>query len=306
MRYRFSSREELLNSRFTVPAAHDVPLQKHLKIATDRIMIQGPAGDMPLYIYRAKTPVESVNPAGATALYWCHGGGSARGTASTEAQNIADYVLATNTVVVAPEYRISAQAPFPAAFDDAYAGLLWLRDNAQAVGANPAQIFVGGMSAGGGLAVALTLKARDTGDVAVAFHLPLYPMLNDRMDTPSMMGNEEICWNEGMNRIAWELYLGELFGTDQVPAYAAPARAESLAGMPPAYTFIGLQDPFLDETVDYVEALEAAGVEVAYDLYEGGFHNFDAFAWSQLGSTVRANCTEAYKDAGARHFAPQK
>lgn len=304
-RYRFSSMQELLDSKFTVPAAHDVPLQDHPKIATDRVMIEGPAGPMPLYIYRAKEPVGPVNPAGATALYWCHGGGYARGTASTEARNVADYVLSTNTVVVAPEYRTSAQAPFPAAFEDAYAGLLWLRDNAESVGANPSQIFVGGMSAGGGLAVALALKARDTGDVAVAFQLPLYPMLDDRMESASMVGNRELCWNEGLSRIAWELYLGELFGSDDVPAYAAPARATSWEGMPPAYTFIGMLDPFLDETLDFVEGLQEAGVEVAYDLYEGGFHNFDAFGWSQLGATARAHCKAAYRDAVERHFADQ-
>lgn len=305
MRYRFHSKEDLLAAKATIPTPHDTPLQDHPQISSDRIMIEGPAGPFPLYIYRAKNPVGPINPDGATALYWCHGGGYARGSAATEANNVADYVLNTNTIVIAPEYRTSAQAPYPAAFDDAYAGLLWLRDNAASLGANPNQIFVGGMSAGGGLAVAITLKARDTQDVAIAFHLPLYPMLDDRMQTPSMVGNRELCWNEKLNGIAWEVYLGDLHGSDEVPAYAAPARATDLTGMPPAYTFIGLLDPFLDETMDYIEALQAAGTEVAYNLYEGGYHNFEAYGWSRIGKTARAHCIEAYKDAIARYYAPQ-
>lgn len=303
-RYRFASLQELLDAPETQPSAHDIPVPTHRHMDISRLIIDGPAGPLPLYIYRAKKRSEGSG-AGSTALLWLHGGGYARGSASTEADAVADYVLGTDTVVIAPEYRTSAQEPYPAAFDDSYAALLWVRDNPHVLGTNPAQIFVGGMSAGGGLAVALALKARDTGEVAIAFQLPLYPMLNDRMDTPSMMGNAELCWNETMSRIAWELYLGELFASDRVPAYAAPARAASFANLPPAYTFIGMQDPFLDETVDYVEALQGAGVPVDYDLYEGGFHNFDAFGWSALGRTARANCLAAYRQATETCFAEQ-
>lgn len=302
----FSSMSELVNAPRSKPTAHDIDIPTHRRIDISRIMIDGPAGPLPLYIYRAKKRVGGDAGRGSTALFWLHGGGYARGSASAEVRSIADFVLTTDTVVIAPEYRTSVQAPYPAAIDDSYAALLWTRDNWRALGTNPDQLFIGGMSAGGGLAVALALKARDTGEVQLAFQLPLYPMMNDRMDTASMMGNEELIWDETKNRLAWELYLGDLFGSNRVPAYAAPARAESFAGLPPAYTFIGLQDPFLDETVDYVEALQGAGVPVTYDLYEGGFHGFDQFTWTALARTARANCSAAYQRAVETCFAPQK
>lgn len=305
-RYRFSSMSELVDAPISELTSHDIEIPTHRRIDISRIIIDGPAGPLPLYIYRAKKRVGEDAGGGSTALFWLHGGGYARGSASAEVRSIADFVLTTDTVVIAPEYRTSVQAPYPAAFDDSYAALLWTRDNWRALGTNPDQLFIGGMSAGGGLAVALALKARDTGEVQLAFQLPLYPMMNDRMDTPSMMGNEELCWNETQNRLAWELYLGDLFGSSRVPAYAAPARADSFEGLPPAYTFIGLQDPFLDETVDYVEALQAAGVAVTYDLYEGGFHSFDYFTWTALARTARANCLAAYQRAVETCFAPQK
>lgn len=137
------------------------------------------------------------------------------------------------------------------------------------------QIMVGGDSAGGGLAVAVSLYARDKNEVAIAFQMPLYPMLDDRMNTPSATDNDAPLWNSRSNKISWRLYLGELFGKDIVPEYAVPARCQELTGLPPACSFVGSIEPFCDEMINYFERLRATGIPVHYKVFDGCFHGFD-------------------------------
>ena len=129
------------------------------------------------------------------------------------------------------------------------------------------KIFVGGNSAGGGMTAALTLYARDRGEVNIAFQMPLYPMLDDR-PTKTSKNNDAPVWNTKSNIAAWKLYLGDDYGTDMVSKYAAPARETDFSGLPPTLTFIGSIDPFLAETKSYVEALRAAGVPVEFRIFE--------------------------------------
>src|SRR3546814_233257 len=155
--------------------------------------------------------------------------------------------------------------------------LLWLKTHAGELGVRDDQLAVAGMSAGGGLTAALTLLARDRGDVNIAFQIPLYPMIDDRMDSESASDSDAPVWNSASNGIAWKTYLGALFGAD-VPAYAAAARATDYRGLPPTCTFVGDLEPFRDETLRYVENLKAAGVPVAFELFRGAFHGFDVVA----------------------------
>ncbi len=115
--------------------------------------------------------------------------------------------------------------------------------------------------------------ARDRGQVSVEFQMPLYPMLDDRMITPSAQNNDAPCWNSKLNEQAWEIYLKGLKG--EVPYYAAPARADGLSGMPPAVTFVGDLEPFADETREYIRKLEDAGIATQFRVFEGCFHAFD-------------------------------
>jgi acetyl esterase/lipase len=215
-------------------------------------------------------------------------------------------IAASGAVVVAPDYRLAAEALYPAAFDDAYAALRWLAANASSLGVSGDQIGVGGESAGGGLAAAVTLAARDRGDVAIAFQVPLYPMLDDRCETASVRDNDAPAWDERVNRIAWRVYLGDLAGTDDVPPYAAPARAPDLAGLPPAVTFVGTLDPFHDEVCAYVDRLRAAGVPVAFETFEGAYHGFDVIApRAAVSHRAVVFVTAWYRDALVRYRAPQ-
>jgi len=177
-------------------------------------------------------------------------------------------------VIVAPDYRKSLEAPYPAAVNDCYGALLWLKENAAALGVREDQIFVMGQSAGGGLTAAVSLMARDRGDVRIAHQFPLYPMIDHRMVTASSRDNDAPLWNSKHNRIAWDLYLGSV-ARDEVPKYASPALETDYADLPPTTTFVGELDPFLDETTEYVEALRAAGVPVEFRSYPGCYHGFD-------------------------------
>lgn len=220
-------------------------------------------------------------------LLWIHGGGYGLGAPEQDFSFIEDFIASSGCVIVAPDYINSPDAPYPGAFNDCYNALLWLEENGRSYGMREDQIFVGGNSAGGGLCAAVVLKARDTGDVDIAFQMPLYPMIDDRMETESSQNNDAPIWNSESNEIAWQMYLGELYGTDDVPKYAAPARETDYSGLPPTLTYIGTIEPFTDETLIYVENLRNAGVEVTFRSFEGCFHGFDLFSFTTPAKEAR-------------------
>ena len=239
-------------------------------------------------------------------LLFLHGGGYAIGAPEMNAALYKTLIGLRPCVVVAPDYRKSLAAPYPAAVHDAYGALLWLKENAETLGVRDDQLMVMGQSAGGGLTAAVTLTARDRGDVAIAYQIPLYPMIDDRCTTDSCKDNDAPVWNERHNRLGWRLYLGGLSGGD-VPAYAAPARATDYAGLPPTATFVGDLDPFRDETIQYVENLRAAGVPVEFQLYEGCYHGFDGVrAGSKVGRAANEWVNERFVAAVDGAFAKQQ
>lgn len=199
-------------------------------------------------------------------ILWIHGGGYITGMAEmVYISRAMALVKKFGAVVVTPEYRLSKEAPYPAALLDCYAALKYIKNNGAELGINTSQIMVGGESAGGGLAAAVCMYARDKGEVNIAFQMPLYPMLDDR-DTPSSQNNHAPVWNTKRNHIGWKAYLGE-FWKKEVPAYAAPARQTDYSNLPPAYTFVGDIEPFYWETLMYIENLKKAGVEAKADVY---------------------------------------
>lgn len=239
-------------------------------------------------------------------VVFLHGGGYVLGTAEEKIEFMERLMAASPCIMVAPNYTLALDAPYPAALDDAYLALLWARDNAERLGARADQLFVVGESAGGGLAAALAIKARDEGEVAIAFQMPLFPMLDDRGITESAKDNDAPMWNQKSNDLAWRLYLGPLYGTDGVPALAAPSRLTDFAGLPPAYSYVGTIEPFYDETRIYFEQLEAAGVEAHLDTYEGGFHGFDEIGKKKpLGKLARQRLYDAFREACETRFAAQ-
>ncbi|MBE5780899.1 MAG: alpha/beta hydrolase [Clostridiales bacterium] len=237
-------------------------------------------------------------------ILWIHGGGYVTGMAEmiyfSRAKNL---VRRYGAVVITPEYRLAGKAPYPAALMDCYAALLYLKNHSEELGFDDSRIMVGGESAGGGLAAALCLYARDRGEVNIAFQMPLYPMIDDR-ETESSRDNHAPVWNSKRNKKAWAKYLRDV-GED-VPPYAAPARAEDLCGLPPAYTFVGDIEPFYCETLTYVNRLNEAGAAAKADVYQGCFHAFDMLLpMKKVSKRAIARFEEEYLYAARHYRAPQ-
>ncbi|MEK5480260.1 alpha/beta hydrolase [Paenibacillus sp. FSL R5-0407] len=277
---------------FKPPALDTSP---EVKITTRSI--QGPESELRIKIYE---PVNRETPK-LPAVYWIHGGGYILGTPDGDDGLCEFFVNEVHCVVVSIDYRLAPEHPYPAAIEDCYAGLKWTADQVEELQIDSSRIAIAGASAGGGLTAALSLMARDRGGPQIAFQMPLYPMLDDRNETPSSYEiNEQnlpTAWNRENNLLAWKMYLGAA-AADAVSPYAAPGRAEDLSGLPPTYTFIGQLDPFRDETMDYVARLAQAGVPVEFHLYPGCFHGFDAiFNEQDISKQARSGCVNALKNA---------
>lgn len=271
------------------------------EILVRTIRIPTAHGSIPALLLSLRTATDN-----ATGVLWLHGGGYAVGMKEMVYMSRAmGLVKQFGAVVLAPGYRLSLQSPYPAAMDDCYAALLYLKEHAAALGVRSDQIMVGGESAGGGLCAAVCICARDTGEVNVAFQMPLYPMLDDR-DTETSRENHGRVWNTRRNHLAWRLYLR---GTDraQLSPYAAPARLTDFSGLPPAYSFVADEEPFYAETVRYFDRLRAAGVPAKLDVYHTNMHAFDMMRPRDAQSVAAAEAFERqFADARARYFAPQE
>ncbi len=239
-------------------------------------------------------------------ILWIHGGGYVTGMAGMIYMSRAlDLVKKYGAVVVTPEYRLAGEAPYPAALEDCYAALCYMKEHAEELGIRRNQLMVGGESAGGGLTAALCLYARDKGEVNIAYQMPLYPMIDDR-DTDSSRDNHAPVWNTKRNHKAWKAYLRSLNGAE-VHGYAAPSRADDYSGLPPAYTFVGDIEPFYCETLTYIEKLQKAGVEASVDVYPNCFHAFDMLCPFLKVSKQAVEKFEAqFEYAMAHYFAEQK
>jgi acetyl esterase/lipase len=213
-----------------------------------------------------------------SAIYYCHGGGMIRGSVDLFDPMVARYVGLTGIPLLSVDYRLAPEFPHPTPIEDVYAGLTWLADRAIELSVDPKRICVMGDSAGGGLAAGVTLLARDRGGPAIARQLLIYPMLDDRTRTPDPLIAPFARWSYDDNLTGWGALLGEAAGGEDVSPYAAPARASSLAKLPPAYLEVGDLDIFRDEDVRYALRLSQAGVPVELHLHPGVPHGFESIA----------------------------
>ncbi len=233
--------------------------------------IEGPGGTIRLRILRPEG-VEGALPA----LLWIHGGGLVIGSPAQEDGITGEFVRSLEVVVVAVQYRLAPQHPYPAALDDCAAALRWMQVEALNLGIRPDRIAVGGTSAGGGLAAAVCIRARAQGWPQPVFQLLVYPMLDDRtVDRAELATREVRIWSQESNRFGWDSYLGAARGGAQVPTEAAPAREPDLRGLPPAWIGVGTLDLFLDEDISYATRLRAAGVPCTLVEVSGAYHGFD-------------------------------
>lgn len=238
------------------------------------LTVPGPEG-APDVTLRIHTPAGLEGPA--PCVYSIHGGGYVFGHRSQDDLRFDRWCPKLGFVGVSVEYRLAPETPWPGPLEDCYAGLRWVFAHAHELGIDATRIGVAGASAGGGLAAALALMARDRGEVRPAFQMLAYPMIDDRQQTESSRWEVPI-WGPQQNRFGWMSYLGDRHGTADVPALAAPARAGDLAGLPPALVYVGTLDGFCDEDIVYAMRLYRAGVPTELHVYPGAPHGFDGFA----------------------------
>ncbi|MGW0866316.1 alpha/beta hydrolase [Streptomyces sp. NPDC002611] len=257
-------------------------------VVEDR-QVPGPQGepDISLLICRPAAPVA----AGARpVIYHVHGGGMVIGNNRVGVDVPLAWARALDAVVVSVEYRLAPEHPHPAPVEDVYAGLLWTAEHAAELGADPERIVVAGASAGGGLCAALALLTRDRKGPRPIGQVLMCPMLDDRNDTPSTYQMAGLgVWDRTANETGWSALLGSRRGGPDVPAYAAPARAEDLTGLPPAFLDVGSAETFRDEVVAYASRIWQAGGVAELHVWPGGFHGFDGFApQAALSQSARA------------------
>ncbi|AKN74063.1 esterase [Streptomyces sp. PBH53] len=213
------------------------------------------------------------------AVVWLHGGGFVMGSVDTEHPWAARMASLSGAVVVSVDYRLAPEHPFPAALDDGYAVLTWLAEHTAELGIDPGRIAVGGHSAGGGLAAAVALRARDRQGPPIRFQLLNQPQLDDRQETWSQQNFTDTPWmNRDKITASWRHYLGSRPAT----AHAAPARATDLSGLPPAYIATAEFCPNRDEDIAYAVRLLQAGVSVELHQWPGTFHGSQAILSAEI------------------------
>jgi triacylglycerol lipase len=227
----------------------------------------------------AGVPVRWYRPQGVTdalpCLVWLHGGAYIMGTLDENDGRLERIVLELGCAVLSVDWRVAPEHPYPAGLDDAEAVWTSVAKDPTSYGLDGDRLVLGGASAGAGLAAGLCLRLRDRGATQPALQLLIYPMLDDRELTPSIRATEDPghwgLWHLAANRLAWKAYLGPLAGGD-VPATAAPGRADDLTDLAPAFFAIGDVDGFLDESLSYAGRLAGAGVPLELHVYPGVIH----------------------------------
>jgi len=232
-------------------------------------------------------------------LLWLHGGGYIMGSADAEDLTAKSIVSAIGCAIVSVDYRLAPETPYPGPVEDCYAALQWVSTHADELGIDPMRIAVGGSSAGGGLAAALALLARDRGEVSLAFQFLIAPMLDDRTCTLAKPHpyTGEFIWTPEANRFGWTSLLGQEPGGPDVSPYAAAARAEHLEDLPATFINVGALDLFLEEDLEYARRLMQAGVSTELHIYPGAYHGFRMVPNAQVTQAAQRDQLAALKRA---------
>jgi len=244
-----------------LPGAPDVSRADHVVAADDGHQI-------PLRWY---TRADRAAPA---AVVYLHGGGMICGTLDSYEPLVRHYVQLTGVPFLAVEYRRAPEFPGEGPATDCFAGLRWMSGHAAELGTDTARIAVMGDSAGGGLAAAAAILAREDG-LALARQILIFPMLDDRNTVPDPLLAPAATWTYDNNYTGWLALLGEQLGGPAVSPIAAPARLTDFAGLAPAYIEVGDLDIFRDESISYAQNLMRAGVSCELHVYPGAPHGHD-------------------------------
>ncbi|GGC06675.1 esterase [Novosphingobium endophyticum] len=267
------------NLAASLPPAEDYA-RPDVSISTHLVPGRDGAPDIPVILYR---PVDAESPL--PVFLNIHGGGYVFGTAADTGPGDVRTASELGCLVVSVDYRLAPETPAPGSVEDCYAALEWLYRNGEELGLDRTRFAIGGQSAGGGLAAALALLARDRGEIELCFQLLVYPMLDDRtacLPPEELAGMGEFVWKHADNAEGWRALLGCEPGSDGISPYAAAARASDLSRLPPAYITVGMLDLFLDEDIQYARRLIADGNKVELHVLPGAYHGFELAASARL------------------------
>ncbi|MEL1136278.1 alpha/beta hydrolase [Desulfitobacterium sp. THU1] len=250
-------------------------LPKNENVTVSRRSIPGLPGDPDVTIYIFQ-PIKYKT--GMPGILHIHGGGLVMGSTESEEYHCVEYASTLNCTVISPEYRLAPEHKYPAAVNDCYATLIWFAQNATELDVDADNIIIDGGSAGGCLSAATTIMARDKNGPKIAAQSLLCPMLDCRCNTPSCLAisDKHFPYNYEMAVNSWKMYLGEI-SPDDVSPYASPSLLKDYKGLPPAVVSVGQLDLFRDETINYVQALQQAGVQAELHVYPGCYHAAEAF-----------------------------
>jgi acetyl esterase len=240
------------------------------QLAADRIeerLIPGPQSDIPLRLYYPHS-----DPPYALLVYY-HGGGWVIGDLDTHDALCQALAKTSQCLVVAVDYRLAPEHPYPAAIEDAYAATCWAADNAVSLHADPKRLAVIGDSAGGALATVVSMMARDKGGPEISLQVLIYPITDYNFDTPSYSKNAQgYMLSRELMQWFWNHYLEDI--TVAGHPYVSPLRAQNLDGLPQAMILTAEYDPLCDEGRAYAHKLQANGIDTTYSHYEGMIHGF--------------------------------
>lgn len=232
-------------------------------------------------------------------LIYLHGGAFVLKSAAFHKHLICEYARRTPCKVVFIDYRLAPKHSFPVGVEDCYAGFKWVYENAAEHGIDRNKIAIGGDSAGGALAAATCLMARDRKASSICFQMLVYPVTDARQMTESVKEFVDTpLWNAKQNQKMWKLYLGEGGHTNR--AYASPMEAASLENLPDAYIEVADFDCLRDEGINFAKALKKSGVSVQLIQTIGTIHGFDIAENSEIVRRSIINRIEALKNAFAR------
>ena len=232
---------------------------------------------------------------GLPGIFFIHGGGMIMGSIETENHKAAMLCETIQSIVVSVEYRLAPENPHPAQVQDCYEALVWMSKNATELGFDTDRLAIVGGSAGGGLAIATALMARDQEFPKIIFQMANYPMIDDRNETPSSKEITDVgIWDREANIEAWDWYLGG----KKADEYSAPARAINLSDLPPTFIDVGELDLFRDEDIEFAKRLLQAGVTTELHVYPGAYHASESFApEAELSKQIWTKRIEALKRA---------
>lgn len=254
-------------------------------------VIDGPDGPLTVRIYRPRAAKSLLG-----CIFHIHGGGFVGGNIAELEFLHRPLAAQLNCTIVGVEYRLAPETSFPGNVEDCYAALAWTFAHADELEIDPQRIGVMGESAGGGLAAALALLARDRAEYALAFQHLIYPMLDDRTcsrERHPFAG--EFVWPASNNHFGWASLLGEEPGAIGVSPYASPARAEDLSNLPPTFIGTAALDLFADENIDYAKRLIRAGVPTELHVWPGAFHGFDLLPGPAVADAARRASVDALR-----------